>query len=1142
MNRVLFLKMTKLCICTMVFMLLVPSLTFASIWVPNNQFSYDPVTSRVYGTVYSDQPQVSVSFTDNDHWPSVNFGNFSASRTVYGLNQLKVFEFNLDTVVHGTYDPKSFYISDNGRYPLSQNATLFKNYFSNVTSQTYLYSYPSTGIFKDFSLDIPSTTYTGPNNTPYLLWMPASASWGDPFTQRTTISGGLDISSCELTSSNPDVANVYGSSNSRYVNVLKSGNTTISAVCGGLTRSNSLIVNPGYYKSLYTSYSSPVYLGNPFYLYVQAYDANNNSFDVKQYAEYSLTNPSVLSINTATGQVTPRSVGYTVITTTYGGLSKQDPVYVVGTYDSSISTLSFSSDSVSAGGQGLVAGTMFSPKVYASYYNWNTGVTTITDITKQTTFQLEDMTMGQVNPDQSILLKKPGNTSLIAFYGGKYQTIPIKILPPTFSIVADSSIYALTVGGTHQTVIKGVYSDGTWMDITNDSTYKSSNIGAATVSSTGKVTAVGVGTAVISATYGSYSASATVQVLHAPDTHPPTWASHPLLTVSDVDQTSAKLTWTSAEDNVGVTGYTIFQRGDQDTNIASLGNQLSYNLTGLTPNTSYTYSLKAVDASGNWSEYGPSLTFQTLSVPQDLDAPTWSKDSTLTSSNISSRGTTLSWTAAEDHNGVTNYKLFSVSGSTYNEIGSTSNVLTYNLTGLMPNSTYTFTIKAGDASGNWSEYGPRTAITTRTEGSSGGGGGGGGSGGANQTSATVDTTEAGNILISDAVKESVSNGVVTVELDTTKLAAIVANASSNSKVYTIEVRNSGDIVKVEITPNALSMLTKQNPLAVLQIKTKAGDYQLPLADVDVNSIAQQQGVDAKEVNIIVGIENVQGNKSTELTAAASQIGARLLSNPVEFTVTFVTNGSQAQDVSSFNHYVSRTLHLAQEPKSKTSIGVWFNPESKTYVPVPTLFKGSEATLLRKGNSIYTVLDHERSFGDVSTHWAKEDIELLASKLIVQGIDDNSFAPDKSITRAEFAALLVRSLALTEKVKKVYKDVDLTEWYSGSVSAAQEAALINGDEFGNFKPNDLITREQMVTMIARALKFVGKIEITDTTVLNKFADRTNISDWSQEAVANLVQTGIVQGVSNELFAPQDHATRAQSTAMLKRMLQYLQFMN
>ncbi|MEK3913422.1 S-layer homology domain-containing protein [Paenibacillus sp. FSL H7-0331] len=1142
MNRVLFLKMTRLCICTMVFMLLVPALTFASIWVPNNQFSYDPVTSRVYGTVYSDQPQVSVSFTDNDHWPSVNFGNFSASRTVYGLNQLKVFEFNLDTVVQGVYDPSYFSISDNGRYLLSQNANLFKNYFGNVTSQTYLYSNPSTGIFKDFSLDLPSTTYTGPNNTPNLLWIHGSAAWGNPFTQGSNNTGGADLSSCDITSSNPDVATISSNLYTKYLNVFEAGSATITAVCGELTRSKIVTINPGYYKSFYTSYLSTMNSGSTYYFNVGMYDANNNSFDVKPYAKYSLTNPSVLSINPATGQVTTRSVGYTVITTTYGGFTKQDPVYVVGAYDSSISSLSFSSDSVNAGSQGLIAGTMFSPKVYASYYNWNTGVTTITDITKQATFQLADMTMGQVNPDQSLLLKKPGNTSLIAFFGGQYQTMPFKILPPTFSIAADSSIYSLTVGGTHQTVIKGVYSDGTGMDITNDSTYKSSNIGVATVSSTGKVTAVGVGTAVISATYGIYSASATVQVLDAPDTLPPTWASHPLLAVSDVDQTSAKLTWTSAEDNVGVTGYTIFQRGNQDTNIASLGNQLSYNLTGLIPNTSYTYSLKAVDASGNWSEYGSSLTFQTLSVPQDLDAPTWPKDSTLTSSNISSRGATLSWTAAEDHNGVTNYKLFSVSGSTYAEIGSTSNMLTYNLTGLMPNSTYTFTIKAGDASGNWSEYGPRTAITTRTEGSSGGGGGGGGSGGANQKLATLDTTETGNILISDAVKEAISNGVVIVELDTTKLAAIVANASSNSKVYTIKVRNSGDIVKVEITPDALSMLTKQNPLAVLQIKTEAGDYQLPLADVDVNSIAQQQGVDAKGVNIIVGIEKVQGNKAAELTAAASQMGAHLLSSPVEFTVTFVTNGSQVQEVSSFNHYVSRTLHLAQEPKSKTSIGVWFNPESKTYIPVPTLFKGSEATLLRKGNSIYTVLDHQRSFSDVSTHWAKEDIELLASKLIVKGIDENSFAPDKSTTRAEFAALLVRSLALTEKVKKVYKDVDLTEWYSGSVSAAQEAELINGDEFGNFKPNDLITREQMVTMIARALKFVGNREITDTTVLNKFADRTNISDWSQEAVASLVQTGIVQGVSNELFAPQDHATRAQSTTMLKRMLQYLQFMN
>ncbi|SFK80632.1 S-layer homology domain-containing protein [Paenibacillus sp. 1_12] len=379
-------------------------------------------------------------------------------------------------------------------------------------------------------------------------------------------------------------------------------------------------------------------------------------------------------------------------------------------------------------------------------------------------------------------------------------------------------------------------------------------------------------------------------------------------------------------------------------------------------------------------------------------------------------------------------------------------------------------------------------------------------------------------------------------MDAAKLAAIVKNDSSNSKVYTIEVRNSGEVVKVELSPDVLNLLTNNNPSAVLQIKTGAGDYQLPIADVDVNSIAKQLSVDVKELKIIIGIEKVQGNKAAELTAAASQIGAQILANPVEFTVGVVTKDNRAQDVNSYSHYVARTLHLSHEVKSNAAVGVWFNPVSKTYMPVPTLFNGSEATMLRKGNSIYTVLNHQKIFSDVSTHWAKEDVELLASKLIVKGIDDKNFAPDKSITRAEFAALLVRSLALTENVKKGYKDVGLTEWYSGSIGAAQEAELINGDEFGNFKPNDLITREQMVTMIARALSFVGKIENTDTSVLSKFTDHNEISEWSQEAVARLVQTGIVRGVSSHVFAPQDHATRAQSAAMLKRTLQYLQFMN
>ncbi|MNI25491.1 Endo-1,4-beta-xylanase A precursor [compost metagenome] len=163
-------------------------------------------------------------------------------------------------------------------------------------------------------------------------------------------------------------------------------------------------------------------------------------------------------------------------------------------------------------------------------------------------------------------------------------------------------------------------------------------------------------------------------------------------------------------------------------------------------------------------------------------------------------------------------------------------------------------------------------------------------------------------------------------------------------------------------------------------------------------------------------------------------------------------------------------------------------------------------------------------------------------MIVNGVADNKFAPDQSISRAEFAALLARSLAVDKVNAKGFSDVASSDWFSGAVGAAQEAQLISGFEDGTFKPNASITREQMVTMIVRALQYAGKEVTTNPTVIDKFTDRAAISDWSKNAVAQSITAGIIQGMTDTTFAPQENATRAQGTLMLERMLQYLKFIN
>ena len=86
---------------------------------------------------------------------------------------------------------------------------------------------------------------------------------------------------------------------------------------------------------------------------------------------------------------------------------------------------------------------------------------------------------------------------------------------------------------------------------------------------------------------------------------------------------------------------------------------------------------------------------------------------------------------------------------------------------------------------------------------------------------------------------------------------------------------------------------------------------------------------------------------------------------------------------------------------------------------------------RNGNSIYAVVSSTKTFDDITKHWAKLDIELLASKLIVNGSTAIHFSPDANITRIEFTALLVRALGLSpDPSAAIFKDTKVEDWFAG----------------------------------------------------------------------------------------------------------------
>jgi chitodextrinase len=186
-------------------------------------------------------------------------------------------------------------------------------------------------------------------------------------------------------------------------------------------------------------------------------------------------------------------------------------------------------------------------------------------------------------------------------------------------------------------------------------------------------------------------------------------------TASAITATGVTLTWTASTDAVGVTGYDVF-RGTTKVNATSITG-LTYNVTGLTASTAYSFTVKARDAAGNISAASTARSVTTLAAPAtDVIAPT--APGQPTASAITAAGVTLTWAASTDAGGVTGYDVFR--GTTQVNTALVTG-LTYNVTGLMASTAYSFTIKARDAAGNISPASTARSVTTLAAPVSGGG-------------------------------------------------------------------------------------------------------------------------------------------------------------------------------------------------------------------------------------------------------------------------------------------------------------------------------------------------------------------------------------------------------------------------------------
>ncbi|WP_241674468.1 glycoside hydrolase family 3 N-terminal domain-containing protein [Paenibacillus luteus] len=226
---------------------------------------------------------------------------------------------------------------------------------------------------------------------------------------------------------------------------------------------------------------------------------------------------------------------------------------------------------------------------------------------------------------------------------------------------------------------------------------------------------------------------------------------------------------------------------------------------------------------------------------------------------------------------------------------------------------------------------------------------------------------------------------------------------------------------------------------------------------------------------------------------------------------------------------------ANEAPSAEHVTVWHIDGTGKVTAVPSgKYDQSKGAVVFTVNhfSAYGVVLVHKSFDDLGKHaWAKQAVEVMASKGIINGVSDKAYAPAQNVKRADFITLLVKTLGLSANASGNFSDIASDAYYYDAVAIAKKLGIVNGRSDGSFDPNAAITRQEMFAMTARAIEASGKkLGAGNAQQLAAFSDLGKLAAYAADSAALLVANGIVKGDGSKLN-PLGHTTRAEAAVIM-----------
>lgn len=422
------------------------------------------------------------------------------------------------------------------------------------------------------------------------------------------------------------------------------------------------------------------------------------------------------------------------------------------------------------------------------------------------------------------------------------------------------------------------------------------------------------------------------------------------------------------------------------------------------------------------------------------------------------------------------------------------------------------------------------SIAVLVPGVSSGGGSGGGGGPASEI--VVTTGQSGDgIKTGTEVAGTSSAGVVSAGVSPDVMKELLAKAGETDEI------SDKDIIEIAVdtpegTEGLIADITQAGFLDLAENTDASFSIFSPFITITFDGAAVETIAGAATGgSIVVSAGIVDAADLSE----ADQV--RVKGRPV-YDLTVTASGSVVSGFGGGQATVGIPYTL-QPGEDADAIVVWYLTDDGTLQAVNGRYDAATGSaVFTTGHFSAFVIGHNLVvFSDVDgSAWYHSAVIFIAARGITTGTGSTVYSPDAKLTRGEFIVMLMRAYGIEPDINPLSNFADAgNTWYTGYLAAAKRLGISDGTGNNLYAPDTEISRQDMFTLLYRTLDLLGAIpgEITGNSLSN-YQDLADIADYAKEAIAALVEKGVVTGSAGKLD-PLGASTRAQMAQVLYNLL-------